>query len=106
RLRRLEAQQLREANDRAPDAAVRVDDDPRVRMRMCRDALEEREEVEGERHQVGEDDVVECLAERESLARGDLEAKLGMARARECDHAWADVDADARGRFQRCEQVP
>src|SRR5207249_1675428 len=73
--------------------------------RMSGDALEQSQQVVGEGHQVGENDVVELLAELERLAGPNLEAKFGMTRARELDHPGTDVDADSGGRLQRGKQI-
>lgn len=74
-------------------------------MRERGDALEDRQQVLRVGHEVAEDDVVEGRVEIDLLAGGDDELELGMAAARELDHAGADVDADAAGRLQRRQQV-
>ena len=54
----------------------------RVSRCACRgDGVEEPEQVVDVRHEVGEDDVVEGLAEIGILGRAELEAKSGMPRA-------------------------
>jgi hypothetical protein len=69
------------------------------------DPVEQREQVVDVGEQVGEDDVVELLAELEVLAGDVLEAKLGVRLARALDHPARHVDPDADGRLQRREHV-
>ena len=69
------------------------------------DAVEERDEVVDERQDVGEDDVVERLAQVEALARHGLEAELRMPRARELDEARAHVDAYADRGLERGQEL-
>ena len=82
-----------------------MDDDPGVAVRVPGDVAEEGEQVVDERQQVGEDDVVERVAEVDVLAGADFEPELRMPRSRELDHAGADVDADSDSRCERCEQI-
>ena len=93
--------------DRSPDAAVRVDDDPRALGASARATRSKSvEQVVHVRHEVGEDDVVERLAELELLAGDALEAELADARSRaRSTISLRDVDADADARLQRGEQV-
>ena len=72
---------------------------------MTPDRLEQAEQVVHVGHQVGQDDVVERLAEVELLARRGLELEAGMARSRELRHLVAHVDADAVCRLQSGEDV-
>ncbi len=68
--------------------------------------LEQREQVVDERHQVGEDDVVERLAQVERLARRDLEAQVRMSFPRECDERGAEVDPDSRAGSSAASRSP
>jgi hypothetical protein len=70
-----------------------------------RNALEQFEQVVDVGHEVGEDDVVERLAEVELLAGDRLEAELRMLVAAALDHLRADVDPDAVGGLEPGEQV-
>ena len=72
---------------------------------MRSDALEEADDVVDERHEVGEHDEIERLAEVETLAGSALEAQVRMAGARELGHARADVDSHTHGRLECSEEV-
>ena len=80
-----------------------------TRVRSCECAAtrsEELEQVVDVRHQVGEDDVVERLAELAAPRRGPVSNRSSgcPARARSTIPC-ADVDADADARLERGEQV-
>ena len=62
-------EQLEQRESRPPELAVGVDDDPRLAVRVRGDAREEREQVVDVGDEVGEDDVVEGLAELERPRR-------------------------------------
>ena len=81
RLPRLQAEHLGEPDRRPPELAVGVDDDAAALVRHRADVPEDRLQVERERDEVGEDDVVELLVPDESLARLGDELELGVARA-------------------------
>ncbi len=98
-------EQLEQRQSRPPELAVGVDHDPRLPVRMRRDALEEREQVVDVGQEVGEDDVVEALGEPGVLACPLDEAKLRMPLARELDHPAAHVDPDSLAGLERREQV-
>ena len=55
-----------------------MDHDPRLRVAVRANALEERHEVVDVGDEVGEDDVVERLAELELLSRRLLEPQVRM----------------------------
>ena len=81
-VRRFRCRQLEHGERRPPELAVGVDDDPRVAVRVRGDVAEEREQVVDVGHEVGEDDVVEGLAELELLARLGSKLELRMPRPR------------------------
>ena len=66
---RLQAEELEHRESRAPELAERIDDDPRVAGRAVGgDVAEEPEQIVHVGDEIGEDDVVERLAELEVLA--------------------------------------
>src|SRR5690242_14501160 len=89
-----------------PDPAVVIENHARPRMAEWRYLFQDQLDVPQIVNEIGEDDVIKLLIQRDLMDIAGQDGELGMAGARGRDHARREIDTEAKRRRESSEQIP